>query len=393
MMKVHVISENENLIKLLEERKQFQVSQADRINGNEDAEIVIVSENLISFEILVSTKEMCMANKNQNRRRNKQKVFFLYVDEYDVDSLKNMVTIGKLHGIELLSAQQSEVDIIAIILESYPSALQEIENVITFFGADNKVGTTMIAHSVAEMMAMHTDLSIGLLCLNNNPSREYLKSNINTGIDNIKIKLFNNVLNADELVQVCVKENDALYILPGVDYSPDARLFMPEHITRLINMASKKFDIVLIDAGSNIDSGLAIASLKLAKARYLIITQQEVVRKNFKRIENQVLQSLGLDIKKFMLIVNKYIGSDFMYNSQQLSNMYGAILATVIPHADFFGWKAEIEEQTLLHYGLRSYNNQIDYLCKIISLQNQIVYQTETRDNIIRRAINSLGGM
>ncbi len=392
-MKVHVISENENLIKLLEERKQFQVSQADRINGNEDAEIVIVSENLISFEILVSTKEMCMANKNQNRRRNKQKVFFLYVDEYDVDSLKNMVTIGKLHGIELLSAQQSEVDIIAIILESYPSALQEIENVITFFGADNKVGTTMIAHSVAEMMAMHTDLSIGLLCLNNNPSREYLKSNINTGIDNIKIKLFNNVLNADELVQVCVKENDALYILPGVDYSPDARLFMPEHITRLINMASKKFDIVLIDAGSNIDSGLAIASLKLAKARYLIITQQEVVRKNFKRIENQVLQSLGLDIKKFMLIVNKYIGSDFMYNSQQLSNMYGAILATVIPHADFFGWKAEIEEQTLLHYGLRSYNNQIDYLCKIISLQNQIVYQTETRDNIIRRAINSLGGM
>lgn len=392
-MKVHVISENENLIKLLEERKQFQVSQADKINGNEDAEIVIVSENLISYETLISTKEMCMVNKNQNRHRNKQKVFFLYVDEYDVDSLKNMVTLGKLHGIELLSAQQSEVDIITSILESYPSALQEIENVITFFGADNKVGTTMIAHSVAEMMAMHTDLSIGLLCLNNNPSREYLKSNINTGIDNIKIKLFNNVLNADELVQVCVKENDALYILPGVDYSPDARLFMPEHITRLINMASKKFDIVLIDAGSNIDSGLAIASLKLAKARYLIITQQEVVRKNFKRIENQVLQSLGLDIKKFMLIVNKYIGSDFMYNSQQLSNMYGAILATVIPHADFFGWKAEIEEQTLLHYGLRNYNNQIDYLCKIISLQNQIVYQTETRENIIRRAINSLGGM
>jgi hypothetical protein len=82
-----------------------------------------------------------------------------------------------------------------------------------------------------------------------------------------------------------------------------------------------------------------------------------------------------------------------MYNSQQLSNMYGAILATVIPHADFFGWKAEIEEQTLLHYGLRNYNNQIDYLCKIISLQNQIVYQTETIENIIRRAINSLGGM
>ena len=65
-MKVHVISENENLIKLLEERKQFQVSQADKINGNEDAEIVIVSENLISYETLISTKEMCMANKNQN---------------------------------------------------------------------------------------------------------------------------------------------------------------------------------------------------------------------------------------------------------------------------------------------------------------------------------------
>ncbi len=387
-MKVHIVSNN-NLIGDLETQGAYKISRSSDYTATEDADLVIISEDTLSFDDLISTRALKTINKSSHQ----QKIIYLYNKNSDADYLKHMQTLGRLHRVELMELPTDGKDLLTKIIDRYSIESQELSNVITFFGADSKVGTTMIAHSVAELLAKHTELSVGLLCLNNNPSREYLKSSINTGIDNIKIKLFNNVLSADELVQVCVKESDALYILPGVDYSPDARLFLPEHIKRLIRMAAKKFDLVLIDAGSNIDSGLAIASLKLAKIKYLIITQQEAVRKNFKRIENQVFRDLGLDIKKFMLIVNKYIGSDFMHTSQQLSNLYGAILATVVPHADFFGWKAEVEEQTLLHYGLRSYNNQIDYLCKIIAMQNHIAYQEETREGIIRRTINSLGGM
>jgi cellulose biosynthesis protein BcsQ len=387
-MKILIVEENNKLANLLRRTSDLLVEEAEFIDGTEDADFYIVSEKLVSYEKLLA---VIMSNHKQINK--KRKIFFIYHYAYDKNIFNNMKTICQLNGIELISSNLSDDEIIKKILNGLVFETSELSNVITFFGADNKVGTTMLTHSVAETLAKNTELSIGLLCLNNNPSREYLKSDLDTGIDNIKINLFNNILDGDELVHACIKETEGLYILPGVSYSPDAKLFHPEHIKGLIEMAAHKFDLVLIDAGGNIDSGLAIASIKMAKIKYLIVTQQEAVRKNFKRVETQVLHNLGIDIKQFMLVANKYISSDFMYNSQQLGSIYGTILATVVPHTDFYGWKAEVERKTLLHYGLKGYNNQIDYLCRIIAMQIRQPYQVETRQGLIRKKINSLGGM
>ncbi len=387
-MKILIIAENSKVANILRTMSNIEVEETDVISGHEDAEIIVISEKMISYEKVQAT---VAGNKNMNNK--KSKVFFIYSYDYDINILNNMKVICRLSGIELISSKLTEEKIVDKILKIRSSEANELDNVITFFGADNKVGTTMLSHSVAEMLAKHTDVSVGLLCLNSNPSMEYVKNDLETGIDNLKIKLFNNILEEDELVNACIKEVESLYILPGVKYSPDAKLFHPKHIKDLIKMAANKFDLVLIDAGGEIDSGLAIASIQLAKTRYLVVTQQEAVRKKYKRIESQVLNGLGIDVKQFMLVVNKYIHSDFMYTSQQLGSLYGTILATVVPHADFYGWKAEIEQKTLLHYGLKNYNNQIDYLCKIISMQIKLPYRLETREGLIRRKMNSLGGM
>ncbi len=387
-MKIFIVSENNSIANLLQIMDNVDVEEGSVINENIDAEIIVVSEKIISYERLQALVAGNKKSKNSNK-----KVFFIYFYDYDNNTLNNMQTICHLHGIELISGRCTDEEIVKTILKENFSEVNELSNVITFFGADNKVGTTMLSHSVAETLSANTDFSVGLLCLNNNPSREYLKSDLDTGVDRLKIKLFNNILEEDELVQACIKESEGLYILPGVNYSPDVKLFHPEHVKKLIKMAANKFDLVVIDAGGNIDSGLAIASIQLAKIRYLIVTQQESVRKNYKRIESQVFNDLGIDVKQFMLVVNKYIRSEFTYSSQQLSNLYGTILATVIPHADFYGWKAEIEQKTLLYYGLKNYNNQVDYLCKIISMQLKLPYRVETREGLIRRKINSLGGM
>lgn len=387
-MRILIISENNKIANLLRKTENVEIEEARVISGNEEVDILIISDKIISYEKL---RAIFDGNKKTNNK--KKSIFFIYSYKYDKSIFNNMKTICQLSGVELISAKYTEEEIVKVILKNWLPETNELANVITFFGADNKVGTTMLANSVAETLVSHTDLSIGLLCLNNNPSREYLKGDLDTGIDNIKIKLFNNILQEDELVHACIKETDGLYILPGVNYSPDAKLFHPEHIKELIKMAVNKFDLVVIDAGGDIDSGLAIAAIQLAKTRYLVVTQQETVRKNYKRMESQILNCLGIDVKKFMLVVNKYIKSEFTYNSQQLGNLYGTILATVIPHVDFYGWKAEVEQKTLLHYGLKNYNNQIDYLCKIISMQINLPYRVETREGFIRRKINNLGGM
>jgi len=94
-----------------------------------------------------------------------------------------------------------------------------------------------------------------------------------------------------------------------------------------------------------------------------------------------------------LLVINKYINSNYIYNTRQMAGIYKMMLAVSIPHLEFIGWQAEIEQKTLNHYGNVVFNKQIDYLSRLIATQMHIPYKEQEKENIIRRTLNNIGGI
>ena len=389
-MKLNLLSNDSELQRALEETGHFEVLIKTDVEDIDTGEIIIISDREIDYNeltVYLENKQKSILNKT---------IFYLLSNEYSEQMIKNINFIGQTKNIIIIPPKLTISQIVARVSEKvFPYINQKNKNIITFFGADNKVGTTMVAQSTAEMLSKNTNAKIGLLFLSGNPSTSYIKSKGKAGLDDIKIKLMNNILSADEVFSVCTKENENLYLLPGADYILDIRHYHPEYIDRLIQLASEKFNLIIIDTGSNIDSGMAIAALNSTKNKYLVATQQETARVNFERIESQVLKRLQIEPGDFMLVVNKYIKSNQIYTAKQVADLYNMTLATYIPNLELLGWQAEFDQRTLLHYNNQSYNYQIEQLSKIITAQTHIKYQENhnRKEGFLKKAFSSMGGV
>jgi len=139
-----------------------------------------------------------------------------------------------------------------------------------------------------------------------------------------------------------------------------------------------EFDIVIIDAGSNIESGLTIGALNSSKHRFLVTTQQESSINNYKLVKEQILQKLN--INDFMLIINKYINLDDLYNPYQLSKQYeGSTFVSSLPLLNW-GWQSEKDKKTLLHYDDKDFVSSIDKIANIIASQVDEKYETDSTE-------------
>lgn len=387
-MILSLFSNDSELLKAFQQSGFFRTSLVSGLEEAKESQVLVISDQQMTFN------ELSLSFENETWLKNKI-IFYLLSEGYKEQTIHHMTSLSKTRNIIILPAGFTVRQIVSRIVEKiFPDAKENKQNIITFFGADSKVGTTMIAQSTAEMLAQNTNADIGLFFLNGKPSTCYMKRKDKIGLDDIKIKLMNNILTSNELTEACVKENHHLYILPGAEFLLDVRHYHPEHIEQLIKLAAERFSLIIIDAGHNIDSGMAIAALNMTKNKYLVTTQQEMTRKNYERMESQVFRRLQIEPDDFMLVVNKYVNTNRIYSAKQVSDLYRMTLAVSVPHLEFLGWQAEFDQKTLLHYDNESYNRHVDQLAKIIATQAQIPYleRDEKKTGILKKAFSTIGG-
>lgn len=393
-MKILLMNNDIELQKSLENTKLFAVSiirELKEIKEIDGSDLIVIADSELSLNeiiIMVDTDKI-------NILKNKQ-LFYILTKTYSSQAISNIIAIADSRNINIIPPKLTTSQIVTNIIQKvFPDAHDNTSSIITFFGADSKVGTTMIAQSTAELLAKNTGLKVGLLFLNNNPSNYYIRKKDKLGIDGIKNKLFNNILTSTELVDSCLQPSPNLFILTGVEYLLDARQYQPEYIDRLIKLAAERLNIIIIDAGSNIDSGIAIAALNATKYRYLVTTQQESIRKNFERIDRQVLKQLQIDSGSFMLVLNKYVSSNNIYSAIQLAELYKMALAVHIPNLDLLGWQAEFDQKSLLEYEQSDYNKQLDNLSRLIASQMNVPYHNKAivKGSFIKKAFSAIGGL
>jgi len=377
-MKVALVTNSIDLQKEFEQSSFFNEVTIPSDDNVCDTDILIICDDKVPYTSLISYFDKMQRRPNH--------VFYVISQINDNTLFDNINVICKSQSITIIPPGLTSKQVLLKVLYTiFPNLDKERNKVITFFGADSKVGTTMIAQSVAEMLSKRTNLKVGLLFLGGHPSKTFFKSAA-AGLDNIKVKLLNKILSSHELLGACVNQ-DNLYILPGNDYILDTRHYHPDHIEYLLELASGLFDVILIDAGYNIDSGMAIASLNSSSFKYLVTTQQTSARENFERIASQIFTILDIRVNEFLLLVNKYVKSNSIYTASQISELYKIPLAAYIPHLELLGWQAEYDKKTLLAYNHHEYNSQIELICKQLAAKFNIklIEETEQKKSLLHK--------
>lgn len=370
---IQLVCQDVDLYKKFNSSELFDtVAFYESINISPEYDYYLVSDRLISLNKISELIE----EKDEAKRLDPKKVVYLLSDNFS-----NYKPVLEAKGVFTIPPQLTITQIFEKFCEYINIDLNVKLNVIAFFGADSKVGTTTTALAIAEDIAKNTNCKVCYLNLSGYPSYEYIKSfSISSGLDSIKPKIFNEILSADELMSSVIK-NDNLYILLSSKNLLNLRFYYPEHVDFLISLASTTFDIVIVDAGYNpITSGLYVGVLNSVKNKFLVTTQLPSSKALFEYIKEQIYKELDVDMSKFLLIVNKYIDSPDYPTAAKVAEDYDISLASYIPYCEY-SWQAEFERSTLMGFDAE-YDSKIQLLSNIICKQVGIEYKNTQSKNI-----------
>lgn len=365
-MRLTLISNDIELEKRLEETGYFdQVEICGTIEQFKDADVLVISDKVIGFN------ELILAHDNQLQGKYKS-IYYMLSNVFE-SNIDNIYQILKVKNINYFPPKLTVEQITEGLIQDFVPGYNKHKNIVTFFGAKDEVGTTMVSQCVAEFLAKHTELKVCLLMLGGEPGMTYVKKREPYGLDSIKTKLFNGILRPSELMDTCTT-NDNLYILPGNENYLETRLYSPDYCENLIKIASQEFGAVIINAGSNYDmcGGMMAAALNTTNYKYLVTTQQKSAKDKFEVIDNQVLRRINIDPKECFLVVNKYIESTSLLNPSQIADAYKLYLGWYLPSMEFLGWQAEEDMKSLYSYNDKNFNNQLEKLVKLIASQLEI---------------------
>jgi hypothetical protein len=172
---------------------------------------------------------------------------------------------------------------------------------LVFHGADYKVGTTMIAQSVAEGMAKkYSKSKVIIVAMNNRKSCDFIKEAI-PSLEGFNKSLESGVLVGESLFRrYQIKDN--LYGISGLEKEFNHRQYFPADSIKIIRAIEKQFDFIVVDGGCDIDNGLVLGSLSMGGINILVLTQNESALSRWEK-QQSLYEGFFIDFKLF--IVNK----------------------------------------------------------------------------------------
>lgn len=358
-MKLLLLSQTNGLYHSLQSSGRFEIQKVNGSQIDESNEIIVVDGNGVDIQEFKDMYDSIPADMRK----------FYVMPDFMMRS--NIGTFKQTFpDVFFLPPRMTPNQITEqIILTSHEDVVRPDRNIHVFFGADSKVGTTMIAQSTAELIAQNTDVNVGLLLLGNHTSSFIDIKEESVGLESIKIKLFNNILSKEDIVKASVKIKGLsnLLVIPGPKNIQDLRIYQPEHAERLIMLASQCVDVLIVDAGCEVERGLSLGALRMTSNKFLVTTQQQHAKERFLLQDDQVFNPLQIEKKQFYCIINKYV--DGGITEKQISSIYNMAVISKIPYLDVTGWQAELEQKSLLHYNEAAYAEGIEvsaqYICEI----------------------------
>lgn len=346
-----LISDDMQLYKRLIESDQFEkVAQVHFNKINESgADIILVSDRIVKPQQLIDRMQEFSSIK----------VFYM-VSKENFTNLSEALYASR--DIDMIPPALTVEQIYVRVVKAIGGGRAQTSNIFTFFGADTKVGTSMVVSSLAQAVAKENEMVV-VLPLDGSYGDEYVDFDSKCGLEDIKTKLTTRILSEQELIDMCVPVQKGFSVLPGIRNVLSMNTYHPDQIEYLLDKLSSIFKIVLIDAGARIDVGMALAGLNMTQNRFLVTTQQQGSYRQYSKVKKQVLNRL--QISDFLLVVNKYIETPELSSSRVLAEQYEAMHVATLPYMEF-GWQCEKEKSTLLDFRNKVYLEGIQLIEQIV---------------------------
>ena len=189
--------------------------------------------------------------------------------------------------------------------------------VISVFGGDSNVGTSIIAQSMAEIAAEKgervlfmeaSDRTLGSYVEFTDEGRD--RTEPLPSIDDI-------VKGKDS--ESCILSAGSFAVIRG-GQSVKQESFRKNFVFKLIQSVSENFDRIVIDSGSNAGSNLSISALLASDRRFFIVRQNPKCIERFKKTAEEVLISEEIYRKGDKIIVNAFRKNKLLYSKAQVES-------------------------------------------------------------------------
>lgn len=205
-----------------------------------------------------------------------------------------------------------------------------MQPILTFWGVLPGLGTTTMALALADVLTIQYGLSVGVLGLNLYDPGSWITPHASHYLDDIQT-----LLPLRQLTSQKLKSN--MYTLPsGASYLMGHRTqidalekYTIRDISYLIHQAQTVFDLVILDAGSILNTPAALQALLSASTIFTVITDRQYIDDQFHQCYQTVLKPLNVPLENIFLVGNKMHNASFSILSQYAKNMNVTPLATM----------------------------------------------------------------
>ena len=181
-----------------------------------------------------------------------------------------------------------------------------MKGVYVFHGADRKSGVTMLAQSVAEMIAAEaTEEKILFVSMCGRKNAQYFREPAESiGFCRSRLESGLPILRSD-IGNTSYLRN--LSVLCGIQKESEVRSWMPDLAGQMLREFRREFRVVIADTGSELASGLAVGSLAEADETYFVLSQNEAAVHRYEQ-EMQVYRDAGIQWNG--IVLNQYSEQD-----------------------------------------------------------------------------------
>ncbi|AQQ55351.1 P-loop NTPase family protein [Planococcus lenghuensis] len=248
--------------------------------------------------------------------------------------------------------------------------------VVTFFSSNGNTGLTNTVFSVGQAIAKRTHAKVGVLCLSGlDDSTDYF-TDPPAYLDTLKPRLAGKMLgdDADFLSRFKEVEDGQLFILAGNSSRRLDRVYTVSEIGYLIERAKEVFDIVLIDAGSQLDNAQSVQAIYAADFRYAVLTQQPKSIKRYLQLQGDILSALSIKREHVTFILNQYQEKATLMSEKQIAKEVDVPEMFTLPYTDH-GVISEIENRILYAYQQPKYQDAVNQLADSIARSVALVFK------------------
>jgi Flp pilus assembly CpaE family ATPase len=274
--------------------------------------------------------------------------------------MKNATTTCAAHNIHVLDEFLTPLQVKEEIeIALFYSEDQDHRRVISFFGTHSGAGVSTTVMNVADVLAKTVQERVLVLSLNAWDVADYFLPYEGKYLSDLKIELTNNL--SDEKLLEAVHHYGSFYHLAGNRDIKLQRYFAVDEISKLIEVAKRNFDVILIDGGCHFDNACYAQSYKMSDLKFLVTTQEPKGYQGYwPHIFNQLIEPLGGKSSDFLLLINQFSTEYSLATEKDLAEALDMDILVTIPNESTKGPAAIAQRKLLYTMGSKDYLNTLD---------------------------------